>query len=86
MGPIVFAVVDLSEELHDEKVVGDRDVPAPPGHVLPLLPGGLPPRAKVEHFRLANLPGPEIGGLDLPLVSVAEENLSNCDVTRRNYK
>ena len=67
-------------------VVGDCDVLTPPDHLLPLLLGDLPRRAKVEHCRLAELPVPEISGLDLPLVPVAEENVSNRDVTRRNYK
>ena len=77
MSPIVFAMVHLGEELHDETVVGDCNVQTPPD---------LPRAAKVEHCCLAELPVPEISGLDLPLVPVAEENVSNRDITRRNYK
>ena len=81
VGPVVFAMLHLSEELHDETVVGDCDVPTEPGHPLALLLGDLPHLAKVDWCCLTDLPGPDISGWHLPLIPVAEKNLRNKDTT-----
>ena len=74
-------MLHLSKELHDETAVGDCNVPTEPGHPVASLLGDLPRLAKVDRCCLTDLPGPDISGWHLPLIPVAEKNLSNKDMT-----